>query len=101
MTKARTKTQIATELGAKIDAHLKRFENDPTINKPRDGKREGVRPFYMAGSSGVRHRVWVRYVSYQGGSFLSVEDATSYLAWLDAGNIGTHHKLGIRGHYHS
>ena len=82
-----TKTAIAKRLSEAIHAHLKRFESDPKINRRNDGATR----FYIAGSWGDRHRVGVRYVSYQGVSHLSVEEAARYLAWLDAGNVGTHH----------
>lgn len=96
----RTKTAVAAEVGQRIDAHLRRFEADPEINPGRrfDKKEKarvldpmGVKDYYCARACGDRHRVWVIYVSYQGGDHLSVEDATAYLSWLDAGNVGTHH----------
>lgn len=93
-----TKTEVARQLGRKIDAHLKRFEQSPSINMGRrldESKKwvsdpKGHRPYYGAGARGDRHRVWVSYVTYQGGSHLSIEDAEKYLAWLDAGNVGRH-----------
>jgi hypothetical protein len=88
--KAPTKTERAAEIGARIDAHLKRFEKDPKINR-RDDDR--LTPFYMAGAAGIRHRVFVRYVSFQGITYLSVEDAERYLKWLDAGHVGKHWKV--------
>lgn len=99
-----TKTEIAAQLGQKIDAHLKRIENDPVLNPGHRYDKErkervldpmGVRSFYGAGAKGDRFRVWVIYVSYQGGSYMSIEDAQKYLAWLDVGNVG-HHFSALR-----
>ena len=93
------KTEIAAGLGQKIDAHLKRIEKDPVLNPGRrldkDQKEwvpddRGVRSFYGARAKGDRHRVWIIYVTYQSGSYMSIEDAETYLAWLDAGNVGRH-----------
>lgn len=100
-TKAPTKTQVALDLAKKINAHLQRFERDPKINPGKrydDAKKKwvadpmGVHDYYCAGASGNRHRVWVRYITYQGGSYLSIEDAQKYLAWLDAGHVGRHYE---------
>lgn len=99
MTSAKTKTAVAHELAQKIDAHLKRFERDPKINpgKRYDNERKkwvsdptGLRDYFGAGARGDRHRVWIIYITYQGGRHLSIEDAEKYLAWLDAGNVGRH-----------
>jgi len=104
-TKPPTKTEVAAALGQKIDAHLKRIEGDPALNPRRrfDKEREewvldprGVPAYYRAGAAGDRHRVWVIYVTYQGGSYMSIEDAEKYLAWLEAGNVGRHFKA-LRG----
>lgn len=100
-TKAPTKTEIAQDLASKIDAYLKRFERDPKINPGKSldkGTKTwvpdemGVRDYYGARASGDRHRVRILYVTYQGASYLPIEDAQKYLAWLDDGNIGTHYR---------
>jgi len=100
-----TKTAVAHELAQKIDAHLKRFERDPEINPGKRFDKEakewipdemGIRDYYGARAHGDRHRVWVIYVTYQGGDHLSIEDAQKYLAWLDAGNVGRHFEA-LRG----
>jgi hypothetical protein len=99
--KAPTKTEVAAALAQKIDAHLKRIENDPALNPSRffdkarkkwvlDSTGMGVRFYYGAWARGDRHRVWVIYITYQGGSYMTIEDAAKYLAWLDAGNEGRH-----------
>jgi len=99
LAKALSKSEIAAVLGQKINARLKRIENDPALNPSRRLDKDlktwvpderGTRAFYGAGSAGDRHRVWVIYVSYQGGSYMAIEDAEKYLAWLDAGNVGRH-----------
>jgi hypothetical protein len=99
MTKGPTKTDIARDLASKIDVHLKRFERDPKINPSKRFDQEkkvwvpdnmGVRDYYFARATGIRHRVWVIYVMYQSGSYLSIEEAQKYLAWLDTGNVGRH-----------
>jgi len=94
-----TKTEVAAALAQKIDAHLKRIEGDPTLNlgKRFDKERKewvpdekGVHGYYGARAHGDKYRVWIIYVTYQGGSYLSIEDAEKYLAWLDVGNVGPH-----------
>ena len=84
-----------TELAVGIDAHLKRFEDDPVINAKVDGRK----PFYGASSyaSGASNYapgrfVYVEYVSYHDYRYLSKWEAETYLAWLDAGNVGRHHE---------
>ena len=97
--KAPRKSEIAAALGQRINAHLQRIESDPTLNPSRRLDKElntwvpderGVRRFFGARAKGDRHRVWVIYITYQGGSYVSIEDAETYLAWLDAGNVGRH-----------
>ena len=106
MTRARkpkppTKTAIARDLADRIDAHLKRIENDPKLNPSKHYDKQlkkwtvdktgmGVRDFFSAYAVGDRHRVCVLYVSYQGNSHITIEEAEAYLAWLDAGNVGRH-----------
>ena len=77
------------ELAAGIAAHLKGFEADPAINVRG---RENLLRFYNAYCSSGGGRIYVQYISYQGTSHLSKAEAESYLAWLDAGNIGQHYK---------
>lgn len=88
MSAKETQTTVAKRLGMAIDLHLRRFEADPKIN----AARSGTRPYYHANAWGDRHRVRVRYVLYQGDTAISVADATKYLAWLDAGNVGLHYR---------
>ena len=80
------------EIGERIDAHLKRFEADPKINPDISPEKRGLYAYYQAGAAGLRGRVYIRYITYQGESKLTKPDAFKYLAWLDAGNVGRHHK---------
>lgn len=79
------------EIASRINAHLKRFEADPVINAGYiDARRKGLHPYYLAGAWSSGNRAYVSYVNYQGSSSLTKADAIAYLAWLDAGNVGTH-----------
>ena len=79
------------EIAARIGAYLQRFERDPKINV-RDAKYDTT-PYYVAraGYNGGA-RIWVCYVTYQGRSTLTRDEAERYLAWLDAGNVGRHYE---------
>ena len=88
------------EIAERINAHLKRFEADPEINTEityhsnRTGKQESAgHRFYYAGAYYHRGpKVSVTYISYQGHSNLSKDEALRYLEWLDAGNVGRHYE---------
>lgn len=87
------------EIASRIRAHLKRFEADPKINAAKPYGRAGNKfhPYWNVGSRAAGRFVYVTYVSYQGTSHLTRDDAENYLAWLDAGNIGTHYETaGVR-----
>lgn len=81
------------EIAAQIDAHLTRFERDPKTN-PVDPKYHTM-PFYCASAHAPprARTVAVVYVAYQGDRKLDREQAERYLAWLDAGNVGTHRQI--------
>ena len=80
-----------TEIARRIDAHLKRFEADKTINERHP--RYGTTPFYRAGCAYVGGPwISVMYVAYQNSSSLKREEAMTYLNWLDAGNVGRHYR---------
>lgn len=88
------------EIAERITAHLKRFEADPVINAGRifrDGEwtpsPTARGPFWQARSWPAGRFVSVCYVNYQGHSNLTRREAEEYLAWLDAGNVGKHHKV--------
>ncbi len=84
-------TPTLTDIAARISAHLTRFERDPKIN-PLD-KQYGTYQYRSAGAYRAGRYVNVRYVSYQGDTTLTREVAMRYLAWLDAGNVGSHFKM--------
>ena len=69
-----------TEIAARINAHLARLERDARINV------NGM--YYRPSAYRLGPRVHVRYISYQGAQLLTRAEATAYLAWLDAGNVG-------------
>lgn len=83
------------EIAKRIDRHLQRFADNPTIATKTWVDGQGVtreltcywQPIAARGGA----RVMVKYVSYQYASSLTRAQATAYLAWLDAGNVGTHY----------
>lgn len=78
------------EIAERINAHLKRFEADPEINKRL---RHGLTPYYCAQahySGGAR--IGVRYISFQVTSKLTKPEATKYLEMLDGGYVGRHYE---------
>lgn len=77
------------EIADRIDAHLKRFESDPRINRKT---RENTSLYWQARAWSSGRFVRVLYVNYQGSTAVSKADAEKYLAWLDAGNEGQHFK---------
>ena len=81
-----------TEIAQRINVHLKRFENDPAINVDRTPDKTGLRTYYnaYAGRSGAY--VSVVYISYQGHSNLTRDEALKYLAMLDGGFVGRHYE---------
>lgn len=92
-----------SEIAARIDAHFKRIEPDEKLNPCREfvggewrntgttmrGTAWLCRPSCLATGTRIR----VSYVSYQCTLFLSKDAALAYLAWLDAGNLGSHHVM--------
>ena len=76
-----------TEIANRINKHLKRFEADPIVNAKND---RGLMPYYFAQAYSVGRWVNIVYIAYHGANHLSREEAEQYLAWLDAGNVGTH-----------
>lgn len=79
------------EIAKGIDRYLRRFEADPEINKVRPPKT--ISPYYQAGAWSSGRWVGVRYVAFQGQTFLTKQEATDYLAWLDEGNVGKHYLM--------
>lgn len=75
------------KIAKRISAHLQRFEKDPAINTVG---HSNIHKFFRAGSWHAGRFVHVQYISFQGSTHLTKAEAETYLAWLDAGNIGTH-----------
>lgn len=78
------------EIAKKIAAHLRRFEADPEINAYREGTT--LSPYYSAHAYHAGKWVMVTYISFQGSTSLSKQEALDYLEWLDAGNVGRHYE---------
>lgn len=91
MTTPTKKKPSLRELADRIDVHLKRFEADRNdINRSEDGTSWGLRPFYYASASPIGRYVSIHYVTYQGNTCISRDDAIRYLAKLDSGFAGRH-----------
>jgi hypothetical protein len=89
----KTKTRLPMrQVAERIDAYLRRFEADPKINAPIEGRTLhpyfGAHAWYPGGAF-----ISVIYISFQGISHIKRADAEEYLAWLDAGNVGKHYAL--------
>lgn len=80
------------EVAAKIDAHLSRFEADPKINALSSSSK--IHPYYNACAYVAGRYVGIRYVSFQSTDKITKAEAEVYLAWLDAGNVGKHYRMG-------
>lgn len=80
------------EIAKRISHHLDRFESDDLINTRVGRGNQVTKTFYNAGAFDSGRCVRVVYVSYQGSTALSKQDALTYLQWLDAGNVGKHWK---------
>lgn len=78
-------------IAEKINEYLKKFENDPSINQPKIKTK--LVPFFHANATHSGRWVYVCYVSFQGQSNLSREEAIKYLSWLEAGGVGTHYTM--------
>ncbi len=70
-----------TETAARISAHLKDFEADDGINRSkRQGAYLGTKPYYYANAIRLGRFVGVCYVSYQGRTNITRQEAEAYLA---------------------
>ncbi len=76
------------ELAEAISTHLKRFEEDPLINVPKEQRR--LKPYFRTGACVAGRYVSVTYVSFQGPIHLTKDEAERYLARLNEGFIGRH-----------
>jgi len=74
------------EIAGRIDRHLMRFASDKELSKYESGKTQ----FWNPGAIASGRYVMVSYVSYQGHSSLSKQEAIDYLSWLDSGKVGRH-----------
>lgn len=86
-----TKKLTLTEIAARIEAHLKRFEADPGIDadRPKLFKR-----YFQPSALRRGNRIGVIYIiSHQYERRLSRAEAERYLTWLDAGNVGKHWEM--------
>lgn len=82
------------EIATEINGYLKKFEADPAINRRKTGN-VNIPPYFRACSWHSGRYVGVRYVSFQGTTYLSRQSAEQFLAWLRQGGIGTHYKAGV------
>lgn len=78
------------EIAERINAHLKRIEADPQLNKEYKTGSMVLHHYWHAGAGVAGNRVSVCYVSFQGNSTMTKKRALQYLTWLDAGNVGQH-----------
>lgn len=74
------------EVASRIRAHLKQLENDEAWNVTKDGRRR----MWQAYATRAGSRVACTYVSYQGTTNLTRDEAMRYLAALDCGFKGRH-----------
>ena len=81
------------DIAGKINEYLKRFEADAKINKPSVAGR--ISPYYMSSAWSAGRYVQVRYISFQGVHSLTREQAEKYLAFLEQGGVGKHHRAGV------
>jgi hypothetical protein len=79
------------EIASRIQAHLKRFEADPVINKVPAGRM--THPYYLVNVWAAGAYVQIRYVGFQGNYSLRKQEAKEYLDWLDTGNVGKHFSM--------
>ena len=71
------------EIAAEINEYLKKFESDsePTF----------ATLYYNSFAVSAGRYVQIIYVSYQGHSSLTKQEALEYLEWLREGNVGRHY----------
>jgi hypothetical protein len=95
----RIASMTVKEIAAKIDAHLRRFEADPEVNRygpDAPVAQQKLKRFWNAHAWDNGRYVRVLYISYQGSTALPKADAERYLAKLDAGFVGRHFEA-LRG----
>lgn len=83
------------EIAEKINAHLKRWEADPVINKNTKPDRSGSSDYYDARAWASGARVGIQYIGYQGFSHMSKAEAEEFLSLIEGGYVGKHfHVVG-------
>jgi hypothetical protein len=75
------------EIADRLHSHFKRWESSQKLNPL--SKEYGTRRYFHPGAWARGSRVFVRYVSYQCDHSIKKSDAEAYLAWIEAGNVGT------------
>jgi len=85
------------ELAEWIHLHLKAMENDPKINTRAPDRIPGVKGLQRLWHSSAYYagrgpKIQVTYISFQGSSTLSREEAEIYLAYLESGKTGRHYE---------
>lgn len=75
----------AADVAKEMYARLKMIENDPVKNRTGDHSL-----LFWASATASKGGVNVTYISYQGTTFLSLEEAKKYLVGLREGYIGRH-----------
>lgn len=93
MPTTKPKRKTMAQLGYAINKHLTRIEADPKLNKVRKQGGMTNQMFYCASAGNSGNRIYVVYVSYQGKTGLTREDAEKYLAALDAGKVARHFEV--------
>lgn len=91
--KVEARTMTLKQIATRISTYLKRFENDPEINKSYKSGDSTLQPYYLAGANAAGRYVQISYINYQGRQSLSKKEAVAYLEWLDAGNVGRHNEM--------
>lgn len=77
------------EIAERIHAHLKRIEADKVLNVSPGQNRQLL---FHAGAIASGRYVLCMYISFEGRSSLTKDEALRYLAKLDAGYVGRHYE---------
>lgn len=78
------------DLANGIYKYLQKFEADPNINIRRNDNKYRLKPYFNVSAWQAGRYVAVQYVSFQGHTNLTKQEAREYLDWLHEGNVGTH-----------
>ena len=89
--KRKVDVMTAKDCAKRINHYLVKFEHDKNINVcPHDRLHDRFLPYHDAAAFAKGQYVYVRYLSFQAAWPLLLAEAEKYLAWLEAGNVGTH-----------